>query len=431
MAPHFPFVVIPDLPPAMFYAEKPFLFKAMVMVASYRNRPFQHQIGTQLTEEVGKRLLVDGERSLDLLQGLLIHIAWYHLHLGAVSQMTNLLQLAIALMADLGLNKPSHGTDRRKLMFDSSKLTQGAVAESRLLRNDETRALLGCFYVSSIVSAIFRRIPALGYTNYMEKQLQFLLGSNEYESDILLAQMIHIQQFAERVFEAMRYDEAEDPTIPHTPIALHLKTLRTEFRNLSMTIPIELQNNKLLRLQKCAVDVFIHENGINDSFWNPPSTTNERIDVLWTLLQGIKGFFETFLDLSPEKLFQLPYSGWGQSTYVILIFSRLSNLECPGWDPQMVHNTYDFAGLIEALIQLLGKSINYAGLHWLSGQRDPVIARALSKVKFVQTWWQNTRPGLSPSQIQPFSPDLGFSRGSVIGDDFWDELMRDCEPLQF
>lgn len=76
MAPYFPFVFIPDVSPAKFYAEKPFLFKAMVMVSSYRNRPFQNQLGSQITEEAGKRLLVDGERSLDLLQGLLIHIAW-------------------------------------------------------------------------------------------------------------------------------------------------------------------------------------------------------------------------------------------------------------------------------------------------------------------------------------------------------------------
>jgi hypothetical protein len=58
-APHFPFVVIFDIPPAQLYAEKPFLLKAMVMAAAYNTRGLQHQLGTQLTEELGKRLLVD------------------------------------------------------------------------------------------------------------------------------------------------------------------------------------------------------------------------------------------------------------------------------------------------------------------------------------------------------------------------------------
>ncbi|KAJ5724397.1 hypothetical protein N7493_006125 [Penicillium malachiteum] len=35
MAPHFPFVAIPDIPPAKLYAERPFLFKAIIMVSSY------------------------------------------------------------------------------------------------------------------------------------------------------------------------------------------------------------------------------------------------------------------------------------------------------------------------------------------------------------------------------------------------------------
>ncbi|KAJ5729215.1 uncharacterized protein N7483_003723 [Penicillium malachiteum] len=52
MAPHFPFVAIPDIPPAKLYAERPFLFKAMAMVTSYKDRSFQHQFGTKLTEEV-------------------------------------------------------------------------------------------------------------------------------------------------------------------------------------------------------------------------------------------------------------------------------------------------------------------------------------------------------------------------------------------
>ena len=169
---HFPFVVIPDVPPAQIYAERPFFFKAIIMVASYKTRRYQYQLGTQLTEEVGKRLLVDGERSLDVLQGLLIHVAWcaaflqpyavliklifgylltrYHLHLGQVSQMTNLVQLTIGLLADLGLNKPTHGHDRRQLMFDHSKITNGLLAEPRNLTNDERRALLGGFYVSSM-----------------------------------------------------------------------------------------------------------------------------------------------------------------------------------------------------------------------------------------------------------------------------------------
>ncbi|KAJ5717361.1 hypothetical protein N7488_003007 [Penicillium malachiteum] len=333
--------------------------------------------------------------------------------------MTNLLQLAIALLADLGLNKPTHGIDRRKLMFDSLRTPQNALAESKALTNDER------------ASAKFRRIPALKYLNNMDQQLKALLASNECQGDMLLARMIHTQQFAERVAEAMRSDEPEDPTIPHAPVALHLKTLRKEFRAQSISSPVDVENNKLLLIQHYAVEILIHDNGLKNSFWNLPSSTNQRIDVLWNLLQNIKAFFETLFQFPPEEMFRIPYSGWGQSTHVILIFARLSNLQFEGWDPQMARDTYDFAAFIEKLIQLLKNTNEYAASGWLSGQDDFVICRSLEKSNIIQKWWQNTRPGLSPSVLHALSPNFDIFKDSSLGDDFWDELMRDCEPLQF
>lgn len=87
--------------------------------------------------------------------------------------------------------------------------------------------------------------------------------------------------------------------------------------------------------------------------------------------------------------------------------------------------------LVERLLNFLEEANYYAGVNWLAGEPDPIIMRAMGKVKFIQKWWHNTQPGLSPSQLQPFSPKFDFPNGSVLGDDFWDELMRDCEPLQF
>lgn len=65
------------------------------------------------------------------------------------TQMTNLVQLAISIMADLELNKPVHPNDRRKLIYDNARSSYGFTNETRVLTNDERRALLGCYYLSS------------------------------------------------------------------------------------------------------------------------------------------------------------------------------------------------------------------------------------------------------------------------------------------
>lgn len=78
----------------------------------------------------------------------------------------------------------------------------------------------------------------------MEKHLQALLASGECDEDFLLARMIHIQQFAERVVEAVRTDEPEDPAIQHAPVALHLKTLRKEFRSQPASSHVGVEDNR-------------------------------------------------------------------------------------------------------------------------------------------------------------------------------------------
>lgn len=63
--------------------------------------------------------------------------------------MTNLMQLAIAVLADLQLNKPVHANDRRRLIYDGSRNSYGFTSETRTLNNDERRALLCCYYLTS------------------------------------------------------------------------------------------------------------------------------------------------------------------------------------------------------------------------------------------------------------------------------------------
>ncbi|XWX01572.1 hypothetical protein V2A60_009600 [Cordyceps javanica] len=146
----FPFVVTPNSSASEFRSTRPFLFKAMVMAASYRNREMQKRRARDFTISLTNCILLEGYKSFDALQGLLVHIAWYQCHAKRNSQITNLMQLAVAVLADLELNKPFHANDRRKLVYDVTRSSYGFTSETRELANDERRALLGCYYFSSM-----------------------------------------------------------------------------------------------------------------------------------------------------------------------------------------------------------------------------------------------------------------------------------------
>lgn len=62
------------------------------------------------------------------------------------------MQLAIALLADMGLNRSSHPNDCRGVLFDDAKLVEGYNFSSgtNSWTTEQMRVAAGCFYLSSV-----------------------------------------------------------------------------------------------------------------------------------------------------------------------------------------------------------------------------------------------------------------------------------------
>jgi hypothetical protein len=76
-APLAPFVVVPkNLTAAELHQQKPFLWKAVMMVSCFFDGPRQHRLGKELLAELGRIAVLDGNKSLQTLQGLLLIIGW-------------------------------------------------------------------------------------------------------------------------------------------------------------------------------------------------------------------------------------------------------------------------------------------------------------------------------------------------------------------
>ena len=73
----FPFLNIPSSSEMItFRCERPFLLLAVLTIAA-RNRTKLHEsLRGELCKVLGMRLIVDASKNLDLLQGLLTHLAW-------------------------------------------------------------------------------------------------------------------------------------------------------------------------------------------------------------------------------------------------------------------------------------------------------------------------------------------------------------------
>ena len=76
--PNFPFVTIGlDTSAQELYAKKPFLFRVIMFVAATIPPSKKKAMRRNVMAYLGQHLLVMEERDLDLLEGLLVFIAWY------------------------------------------------------------------------------------------------------------------------------------------------------------------------------------------------------------------------------------------------------------------------------------------------------------------------------------------------------------------
>jgi len=74
----FPFVVVHRHTTLdLLRREKPFLLLGILAMATEMDSKLQDRLETELRENLSRRVILNGETSLDLLQGLLLYLTWF------------------------------------------------------------------------------------------------------------------------------------------------------------------------------------------------------------------------------------------------------------------------------------------------------------------------------------------------------------------
>jgi hypothetical protein len=106
MRTYFPFLPLPaTVTSASLRASRPVFHQAIVAVA-LRHPAAQIGLGRKLMSYLSERIVVHGERNLDLLCAVLAYAGFCHFHFHSRPQLTNLASLALGLVWELRVNKP-------------------------------------------------------------------------------------------------------------------------------------------------------------------------------------------------------------------------------------------------------------------------------------------------------------------------------------
>jgi hypothetical protein len=150
----------------------------------------------------------------------------------------NLLHLTMALLIDLGLNKPPTGPPPTSWVFDPPSILHGKAVNDGLRTSDQRRALLGCYYLTAKASVCFKRLEAMRYNQHLDDCCQALNKAAEYPTDTLLVQLVQIHRVVEKYLPtvgARNYGSV--------PIKSFFGCLDEDIHRFTAAIPASLTNN--------------------------------------------------------------------------------------------------------------------------------------------------------------------------------------------
>ncbi|KAK7720627.1 hypothetical protein SLS57_005406 [Botryosphaeria dothidea] len=405
MSKYFPFVIVaPDVTVATLRETKPFLFKAIVVVASVQDLGRQRALGYALMGELTNKLLIRGERSVDLLQGILVWLAWYT---------TNLLQLAVGLVIDLGLKRTARAFGKERLDNAIARSAHGQLANSELRTSDERRALLGCFYLTTIVSQWAKRYDSLRYNAQLAEVCRNLEEAQELPSDRFLVYLVRLQRIVQRIERKVPIDDFTAETM--IPIAMFVKALHSELEEFKESLPADVAENgkqvarrpnaqiivlnqilaDLLWMHYYSAEVYLYEISLSSL----PNTTQygdfayRRLEMLNGLMQAAKAFMDLYHNHPTASYINVSFIQFSQLTSTIIVLSKLTRLECPGWDLEYAKEFIDFGG------QMLKTAALYEEARTISEvplNDNPLLTFFARKLRFIKAWNDAKMKGSDP-----------------------------------
>ncbi|CAG8425877.1 unnamed protein product [Penicillium salamii] len=369
MTSYFPFVVLPiDATVSNLCTERPFALVAALTAAASEDRKLQKSLGDKFRIRALHAIMIDNDRSLDLLNGILIYLAWYQFHyVPSKEQFNQLLHVAIAMVGDLGLNlRPAEAMKKAALRLAHYRKFRNPTANhDEFFSREARRAYLGCFYISSITCWATMKTNNLQFQSYMVECATSLGEELEYPTDAILLPLIQLQNMAELNHQSIT---ADDSTILDYMGGLDLETkvrsFQDELSKWKQSLPLACQQPNVkdvihLACELAAMHVF--EMGVvmmatvkmrqMANYAEPtisPSKSQVHLEVLFLCLKSAGNFAGTLLTIPPYELTNISYIQWSGLIYAITIIYRLTVgiPHLPDWDVRVARKTIDFEAIL-------------------------------------------------------------------------------------
>ena len=360
MSSFFPFVTIPyDATAYSMLQDRPLVLHAALAAAASSEVHLQKALEKSFKEVMLRKLVLEAQKSLDLLQSILICMAWGHFFNVPKRDVSyQLLQMTFGLCVDLGLNlTPAVATkEKAGLHLDHYKPSRDG-EDGRFWSREARRAFLGCYYLSTMNCWIWAKPKTVECSEYILQCAKSISESPEFTTDELVMPLIQLQAIGDEYHEALRVTRGEIYSQTHLDrISTHIRSFQKRIADLKSALTAAASSSTVVQLALSFALAYTYEQDLISPFistgrlmasghpTDPMSNlvdSPSRINILIDCLAATVNCFDLFLTIPAGTYHLLGTSQWSALTFSIAIAYRLSigTPRIPMWDVQMARES--------------------------------------------------------------------------------------------
>jgi len=393
MVPHFGLVYLPAIiTPEVMRQHRPFLFRAILCVMSplasekvSRGRVLKTMIHHEVVRPEGELSL---DVKMDLLLAILTYVSWGWNHVLKKGNLPRLMAYAQWLANGIRhTGQPIPGA-RMVELFDRGVGSMASNGGSRIYRSiDQQRALLGCFVLSSAMSAHYSHLQSevLRWTPQMEEALAAVGSSKESPTDTVFALQVRLQLFAQkaaqiRLQHALEVGQAASTETVTLPALTALTALQRQVEDLQITVPLAIYQREVViahihatkliigqatHAVRATVPVLFCQFGRGEMSGNgghDATSRGERLQCLWQCTYAAQACAMALLSSSPAEFRGVAFVQWQQLTACCVAVDWLTaTIEEPTWNRAAAQAVIGVPGLLSQIAAQLELVAQVAG----------------------------------------------------------------------
>ncbi|KAI1141952.1 hypothetical protein F5Y05DRAFT_369263 [Hypoxylon sp. FL0543] len=380
----FPFLYIPPHVTSHQLREMyPFLWLNIVCtkLSSAKRR---YALGDQIRSMVIQKVVIDREKSLDLLLGLLTFVGWAHLQRKDKPYWTLFSQLIVTLVCDMGLHRPQ--PDGPTLCAIGKDNDSRITNVFRIRTHEAQRAVLGAFIITSQISNIFKHAPGLRWSSHLDGYVSNLSQNSTVSQDESLVVQVRMQLLVNQVYDESWQNPGSGSSSP-----LYISALRSQLHDINRHNKLDTpaKNHPMITLFHHYTELLISESAISKPAmpWNEPDF--RRFEVYQSCLASIKAYLDVFFSTSVAVLGNMAFTSYPQVVRVMKSLHRITTVQDPAWDRAAVRRSVDLIPTCDKLIGTLEFLRAASNLASPDGSEDESTNLGLGVFRKMRAAWQS------------------------------------------